>query len=370
MTRRTVAMALAVAGLVCLLASGPAAQAVDAPVSGWWSRLTTTTPTDELPVPAPATPETVPSGATVPEGQLLVESTPEGAVAVAAARWLLADDESSPAITLPIEEGSTVSPESVVLACKAATPWSPPDPNPGPWDTKPLVDAGRCVNGVIAQDLTSISFGVQPLVSGNELDVVFVAGTAAGAEAPPGTPAPPVEANRSAFRWVFPAPTAESVEVVGSGFDEGAGDEFVLAPPPPAPSGDSGMSSPPVDLSASPSATVPSPSIGVEEPVAAPALEPQDLAPSVPDVEKAVKVAADGEVERTIGFVLLVLAAAVAAWAHLSNEQSTAIGLGRFRTAAAEGTVPVAASGATGAVTVGGLSRFARERTTPPSRLA
>lgn len=372
MSRRTMAVALAAAGLLCLLVSGPAAQAVDAPTTGWWSRVATTTPTDELPaalpVPAPATPDTIPAGATVPEGQLLVESTPEGAVAVAAARWRLADGESSPSLTVPIGEGSTINPESVVLACKAAAPWSAPE-SPGPWDTKPLVDASRCVNGVIADDLGSISFGVQPLVSGDELDVVLVAGKIAGAEPPAGVPQAPVDANTSSFRWVFDAPTAESIRVVaGSDFEAGAGDEFVVAPTPSAPPEDAGAS-PPVDLSPAPTATVPAPSIGVDEPVAAPALEPQDLAPSVPDVTDAVEVASTQDVERTIGFVLLLMAAAMAAWAHLTNEQSATIGLGRFRTAVAEGTVPVAVAGAA-APTVGGLSRFARERTTPPSRLA
>jgi hypothetical protein len=218
----------------------------------------------------------------------------------------------------------------------------------------------------------SRGFGVQPLVSGQDLDVVLVAGKVAGSELPPSVPALPVEANRSIFRWVFEAPTAESIKVVaGSDFDAGAGDQFVTAPTPSAAPVDTG--SLPVDLSAPSTTTVPAPSVGLDEPVAAPALEPQDLAPSVPEVEAAVAVGSTGAAERTIGFVLLALAAAMAAWAHLSNEQSSTLGLGRFRTAVAEGAVPVAArAGAAAAArpTVGGLSRFARERTTPPSRLA
>lgn len=375
MSRRIAAAALAVAGLLCLLVGGPVAEAVEAPTSGWWSRLATTTPTDEapaaLPVPAPATPDTIPAGATVAEGQLLVESTPEGSTAVAAARWLLADGESSPSLTLPIGEGSTVNPQSVILACKAAAPWSPAESGAGSWETKPLVDAGRCVNGVIADDLMSVSFGVQPLLSGSELDVVLVAGTVADPEVPAGVPAPPVDADRSTFRWVFPAPTAESIAVVaGSDFEEGEGDVVVTPPPPPGPAVDLGPA-PQIDVPAPSSITAPSPVLGLDEPVAAPALEPQDLAPSVPDVADVVEVAASSSVERTIGFVLLAAAAAMAAWAHLSNEQSTMIGLGRFRTAAAGagGTVPPDPTGAVAPV-VGGLSRFARERTTPPSRLA
>ncbi len=373
MNRRLAAVALAVAGFACLLVSGPAAEAVSAPTSAWWSRVATTTPTDELPaalpVPAPTTPDTVPVGATVPEGQLLVESSPEGAVAVAAVRWQLADGESSPSLTLPIGEGSTVNPQSVVLACKASAPWTAPEASPGPWDSKPLVDAGRCVNGVIADDLSTVSFGVQPLVSGEDLDVVVVPGKVAGAEPPAGVPQAPVDVDTSTFRLVFPAPTAESLEVVaGSDFEQGAGDEFVVAPTPTSSatgiSPSSGFDAPPA-----PAVTSLAPSVGIDEPVAAPALEPQDLAPSVPDVTKAVAASSSGDVERTIGFVLLALAAAMAAWAHLSNEQATAIGLGRFRTAVAEGTVPPGSAPAV-APTVGGLSRFARERHSPPSRLA
>ncbi len=375
MTRRAAAVALALAGLLCLLVGGPAAHAVDAPAAGWWSRLATATPTDEipaaLPVPAPAAPDTIPAGATVPEGQLLVESTPEGAVAVAAARWVLARGESSPSLTIPIGEGSTLNPQSVVLACKAAAPWSPAESGPGSWETKPLVDASRCVNGVIAADLSSVTFGVQPLVSGNDLDVVLVAGKVAGAELPPGVPAPPVDADTSAFRLVFPTPTAESVEVVaGSDFEEGEGDVVVVPPGPPEVVVDDIAPSPAVDLPTSPSPTVPMPSVGVDEPVAAPALEPQDLAPSVPDVARALDVVSTQEAERTIGYVLLLLAAGMATWAYASNEQSTGIGLGRFRTAVpVQGTVPALARGSA-TPTVGGLSRFARERTTPPSRLA
>lgn len=375
MSRRTLPVVLAAAGLLCLLLSGPAAQAVDAPISAWWSRVATTTPTDEapaaLPVPAPTTPDTVPSGVTVPEGQLLVESTPEGATAVAAARWQLADGESSPSLTLPVGEGSTLTPESIVLACKAAAPWSAPEANPGAWDTKPLVDASRCVNGVIAEDLTTVSFGLQPLVSGNDLDVVLVAGKVAGAEALAGIP---VEADRSTFRWVFDAPTSESLKVVsGSDFDQGAGDEFVLAPTPTAisPPADGGGQSPAIVAPPPTTGSSSSPIVsGVEEPIAAPALEPQDLAPSVPDVSDAVRATSTADAERTIGFILLLLAAAAAAWAHLSNEQSLAIGLGRFRTAVPATVAAAGASVPAATPTVGGLSRFARERTTPPSRLS
>lgn len=377
MSRRTVPVVLAIAGLLCLLWSGPAAQALDAPTSAWWSRVATTTPTDEapvgLPVPAPTTPGTLPAGATVPEGHLLVEGTPEGATAVAAAKWRLAEGESSPSLTLAVGDGSTINPESIVLACKAAAPWTPPEANPGPWDAKPLVDPGRCVNGVIAEDLSTVSFGLQPLVSGDELDVVLVPGKVAAGPAP---------ADGSAFRLVVEAPSADSLDVVaGSDFDQGTGDVFV-PPAESAPPASVGGSPAPID-SSSPSLPSPSSSSGVspapvvsgiEEPVAAPALEPQELAPSVPDVSDAVEVVSAEDAERTIGFILLLLAAIAAGWAHLTQKDAPDIGLGRFRTpaptAATATATSVGVNDAGGPPTVGGLSRFARERTTPPSRLA
>lgn len=379
MTRRTLPLVLAVAGLLCLLGRAPVASAVEAPTSGWWSRLATTSPADEvpaaLPAPAPTTPGTIPAGGTVPEGNLLVEGTPEGATAVAAARYVLADGESSPSLTIAVGEGSTVSSESTVLACKAAAPWTAPEQNPGPWDAKPLVDASRCVNGVIADDLATISFGLQPLVSGDELDVVLVPGKLAAAAPPAGTSPAPVEADGSTFRLVFPAPTTESLAVMaGSGFEPGSGE--VVVPPaaptsPPSPS----SASTSLELAPSPpSAKISTPPIaGIGEPVATPALEPQDLAPSVPDVGDAVPVAATDGAERTIGFILLALAALAAGWAYLTHEDAATIGLGRFRTDLPAGAA-VAGAAVTGVPqanpTVGGLSRFARERTTPPTPLS
>lgn len=372
MNRRVIlSVSLAVLG-ASFLVLAPTVEAVGAPTSAWWSRAATTTPTDEVPAGlpvAPATPDTVPIGATVPEGQLLVEGSPDGATAIAAVRWELAEGESSPSITLPVGETSTVNPQSVVLACKAATPWTPPEAVPGKWDTKPLVDGTRCVNGVIAEDLSTITFGVQPILSGATLDVVFVAGEDPNLSPPAGVPEPPANIDGSAFRLVFDAPTAESVKVVpGSGFSPGEGDRFIT--PTTSATPDFGTTDTPPDTSSAPVDT--SPAFEAPEEAASPALPPEDLAPSVPDVADAVPAAnTAGPANRTIGFILLALSALVAGWAYMTSDPSAAgtVGLGRFAAPAAAGAAPLAGGpGAQG--TVGGLSRFARPRSTPPTRLS
>lgn len=373
--RSALAAVLALAGTSFLFLA-PVADAVGEPTSSWWSRLATNTPTDELPaappVPAPATPDTVPAGATVPDGQLVVEGAPDGASAIAAARWELGDGESSPSLTLPVGEGSTLHPESIVLACKAATPWSKPEAVPGMWDQKPLVDGFQCVNGIIAEDLSSVAFGVQPLVSGNVLDVVLVPGKGAPVEQLAGVPEPPADVDGSVFRWMFDAPSADNVQVVaGSDFSDGAGDRVITPPTSPTPDFGPVDPLPSENVSATDGPETSPPFEGPEQAVA-PALPEEDLAASPPDARQVVPAAASGAANRTVGWILLALAGLVGAWAYLTSagSQPDTIGLGRFRTAlpGAAGA-PAASAGAAGGA-VGGLSRFARPRQRPPTPLS
>lgn len=364
--RALAALVLAVSG-TALVVTAPPVDAVGPPAAAWWSRLATDDPGSEvpaaLPVPAPTTPGTVPAGATVPDGHLLVEGGPEGATAVAAMRWRLATGESGPSLTLPIARGSTISPESTVLACRSATEWEPPEAAPGPWDSKPVVDGAACVNGIIAEDLSSISFGLQPLVSGDLLDVVLAPGRQPPVEVPPGAPEPPLDVDGSTFRLVLETPSADALQVVaGSGFEPGAGDRVVTPPPTP----DADLYGPPpgpgpTELGSSPSA--------VDAPAAipAPALAADDVATGAPDVTDVIPAAAGGpEANRTIGFLLLALAGAVWGWAALQpgTREPAEIGLGRFRT-----TLPPGNGAEAATPTVGGLSRFARARTSRPTPL-
>lgn len=367
--RLRLAMVLAAVGAT-LVFSVPTADAVGAPTSAWWSRVAQTTPTDEspvpLPAPAPAAPATVPVGASVPEGQLLVESTPDGAIAVAAIRWVLDEGDSGSSLTLSVAPGSTLNQTSIVLACKASAPWAAPEASPGTWDTKPLVDPSRCVNGVLADDAGSVSFGLQPLASGSDLDIVLVPGKNAEA----GAVQAPVDVDSSTFRWLFDAPDGDSLRVVAdSGFSEGDGDQFVT--PEPTDTGFGAESAPAVDL---PPTDFAEPAPSFEPPAdpvaaAAPALSPEELAPTVPDVRRSVPAAAvsDGA-DRTIGFVLLLLAGLMAAWSYwTADEEPGTIGLGRFARPA-PAAVPAAVA-ASGEPTIGGLSRFTRTRSTPPTPL-
>ncbi len=377
---RALAGVLALAGAVALLA-GPEARAADLQEASWWSRLATTDPLSEspqaLPVPTPTTPATLPNPS-VGDGQLLVEGTPEGAVAVAAIHWTLADGESSPTLTMPIAPGSSVNPQSVVLACRAAAPWQAPEEAPGRWESKPLTDPRACVNGIVADDLSTIAFGLQPLVNGDSLDVVLVPGTVA--DLPP-------EADGSAFRLVVDEPAPDALTVVPGDFDLGADPVEVTVPPATTTAG-----APPAPIAtAAPSVAGPPPSTSVATSfdaaddvpvVAAPALEPSDLAATVP---RAVTGALAADVEgpsRFVGVVLLLAALGAAAWSWLSapSPESAMIGLGRFRrtlpgAAATTGTAiglgrfrtTVAGGAAAGSAEVpGGLSRFRRERSAPP----
>jgi hypothetical protein len=367
MIRRLVAVALVVTGSGLLFLGSPAV-AADVAATGWWSRLATNDPLSEspqaLPVPNPTTPDTVPVAATVGADQLLVEGTPDGATAVAAIRWVLADGESSPTLTLPIGPGSSVSPASVVLACRAGAAWTPPDPSPGRWESKPVVDAQACINGIVADDVSSIAFGLQPLVRRQVLDIVLVPGRFAD------VPELPIaRTDGSSFRWVFDAPTLESLRTIeDSGFVEGSGSVFV-EPPPAEPEAPAPAEPPPAAAfgGGTPSVAAPSapaPALSAPAPVA-PALDPQEIA--APGAVPPLPLPVESSSARTLGALLLLLGAACAAWAHLSpHPEAAAIGLGRFR----RSLVPDGAPSGTASATEGGLGRFARPRDAPPVPIA
>lgn len=350
--RFLLAVLFAVVGNVFVLAPTPASAEASAPTSAWWSRAANPRPTDEipaaLPVPAPESPATIPAGAAAADGQLLVESTPEGAVAIAAIRWELGAGDSSPSLTLPIGPGSTLNPQSILLACRAGAPWASPDTGVGAWDTKPLVDGVNCINGVIADDLSSVAFGLQPLVSGTKLDVVFTPGEDPSLTPPPGVPEPPVILDRSTFRWMFPAPDTSALTVVEGSFEEGSGDRVVTPDPVEV---EVPVDDPGVETAAPPPVATTPPTTAAPVPVATPALEPDEIAAPAPIIRPAASIGTGAN--RTVGFVFLLLAAAMAAWAYWSDRRAAAL------LAGPDGTVHP----------TGGLSRFARPRDGSPTPL-
>ena len=316
--------------------------------AGWWYR--TSDPDSVVPsaarppiaVPdAPVDPVAAPN---VPEGSVLVEGTPEGATAIAGLTYLLVEGESSPMLTITPAETSSVPPEAVILACRAAVDWAPLEKQPGRWQDKPLVDCGRSVNGILAEDGT-ITFALGTLVSGTDLDIVLVPGTVSE------TPAGPVG---SAFSLAFDVLQGAVLTTSAPSFSS-SGSDSTFTPPSSSsgsftPSGGSSYSAP-------------------ESPIVAPALEPQEQAPSVP--EQPMLAAAPAVEEDTtaqgVAFIILLIGAALAALAYLTPErdETGAIGLGRFRRPR-----PEAVAAAPLAPVEGGLGRFARPRTGPPPALS
>jgi len=362
MRRRSVLRAaLALCALGVGLVSSPApVDAASATKSGWWFRGT-----DPVSfVPPAAAPPALPGAPTPPEvpvappnageGELVVQGTPNGATAIAAITYLLTSGDSSPVLTITPSEGSNVPADAVILACRAPVDWEAPEPSPGTWQDKPLVDCGRSVNGIVAEDGSSITFALQPLVSGNDLDVVLTPGTT-GQTTPAG-------AVGSSFNLTFNATEGAVLAVTPGSTSTG--------------SSSGGSSTPSVSPSVTPSFSTPSaPSFTAPTtPVVQPALEPQDQAPSVPQVAAPPTqpvASAEDDTAQGVGFIILLLGAALAGWAYLTPDrpEDGSIGLGRFRRPAPEAVLQGAAATPPEPV-VGGLGRFSRLRSGPPPSLS
>ena len=323
---RVLAAGLVLGGLALLVVPMPA-QAASVTKSGWWYRAKTATPTAESPQPIPggnpALP-TIPVGPpTIAADQLHVEGTPEGATAIAAFTFQLQEGESLPVLTLKTAPGSNVPPNAVILACKAAVEWAPPAAEPGGWEEKPLVDCFSSVQAQINETGDTLVFPLQPLARGTELDVVIVPGT---------LPDLPPEANGSAFSLTFTRPAADAlVTTRNAPADDFSpetdfSEDFSFEPAPQTETFTAPLGAPTFD------ATVVTPA----PPVAAPALEPQDQAPSVPRTITPQPVAAVdvGGAARKLGLVLIALGA-VAAYMTSAERPPAEMGLGRFRRARA-----------------------------------
>ena len=192
--RRTL---LAAAALLAFAGTGAApVRSADAGGTGWWWRTQTG-------VGAP-----LPSPPVVPPGGLMVSGAPDGANAVAALRWSLDADETSPILTLRVAH-DTGGAEAIIGACPAGSAWVPAEA--GRWDTAPTAacDLGS-VNGVRAADGGSWTFALGALVVGGVVDVVLVPGKVSGR---------PARADGSSFQLAFhpPDPSALVTESVPEG---------------------------------------------------------------------------------------------------------------------------------------------------------
>lgn len=349
------AAALVLGGLALLVVPMPA-QAASVTKSAWWYRAKTATPTAESPQPIPGgnpTLPTLPVGPpTIAADQLHVEGSPEGATAIAAFTFTLQEDESLPVLTLKTAPGSNVPPTAVILACKAAVEWAPPAAEPGAWEEKPLVDCFSSVQAQINETGDTLVFPLQPLVRGTELDVVIVPGT---------LPDLPPEANGSAFSLTFTRPSADALVTTkatpATDFspETDFSEDFSFEPAAPTETFTAPVAVPTFD------ATV----VTAGPPVAAPALEPQDQAPSVPRTITPQPVAAVdvGGAARKLGLVLIALGA-VAAYMTSAERPPAEMGLGRFRRVR---TGEVVATD--GTAVEGGVGRLRRPRVGPTPSL-
>jgi hypothetical protein len=322
---RAASVALLLTGTLLLGApSGAGAASVDA--VGWWWRPQSTS----LPTRLPGPPH-------VGAEQLMVEGQPEGATAMAALRFTLAETEGSPVLTLkPAASSAPLPPDAVVLACLSVGPWAPDAA--GPWEAKPVLDCAASVQG-IPDGNGGLTFALAPLVGeGGSLDVVLTPGLVASA--PPG-------ANGSVFSLVLDKPGPEALATTPGATPTGGSFAGDLGSVPSSSDASSDLSygggssafAGPTDFA--PSAAV--------APAAA-AVTPQEQLPATTPGAGPVAAASYDGGTRALGVIVLVLGLALAFW-------SWGVPLQRVRPATVEVTEAV-----------GGLGRFARPRQgTPPS---
>jgi hypothetical protein len=254
--------------------------------SGWWWRAQTN-PNVLLPPPP-----------NMEEGQLLVQSGPEGALALAAVAGTLVEGQASPVLTLAVAEGGEIGGESaVILACQAGSSWNGGDAKP--WDEHPQAgcEAGG-VPGTRAEDGTAWSFDLSSLQFSDNVNVVIVPGTVEGQ---------PEGASYSSFSVTFEPPTVESLAATPG------------APPSAAPpldldvgTTDAGVGAGVVDSYVD-AGSVDLPPVGAALPD-----EDQDLTPVAPSVQAgqpmlpaSVVIDPRSPHARSVGVVLLLLGGAL-----------------------------------------------------------
>ena len=253
----------ALAGL-CVFGAGwaafaPAASAVSAIQTGYWSSL-------------PATPQ-------VPSGGFEVGSNPSGAHAVAAIRFTLAPDEAVQTVTLKIAQAQPQD-QVAIKACPVAArsaSWVPPSGGgPGALADAPAYDcSGGVVTGTLSSDDTTMSFDLSLAhFEDNTVDIVLAPNLV---DAPVGgVPGVPSQTD-AIFDASFQPVTAAQIAVVSAPGTE--------PPPAPAPGGDTSggaVAPPPVQ---NPPVVLPPPTStdsGAAAPVVAPSAQPTNAAVSAP----------------------------------------------------------------------------------------
>ncbi len=334
-------------GAACIAGSGLLLVAVDARAAtlaqtGWWWRINDGT-----------APTAVPPPPMVPDGGLMVAGAPDGATAIAALHFDLADGESSPVLTLTVADNGDQGGDTAILAaCVTGSAWEPA--SAGTWTYKPFpaCDQGS-VNGLRSEDHLTWTFALAPLVSGRLLDVTLVPGI---------DPTRPAGANGSTFQLAFDPPSGASLATTSGGSeapglsvpDFGGVDSTSAVADFDVPSVGGDLALPPVDPSASFTPALPEADQGLTAtaPVVRDRNAPLDARPAAAVAE-----------HRGLAAIVLALCGAAFLWSAQLPEPAPRR-LGRFggdrdATSSIDGT-PEDASG--------GLGRFARRRSgAPPS---
>jgi hypothetical protein len=266
--------------------------------SGWWWRAQTN-PTLLLPPPP-----------NVSKGQLMVQSTPEGATALAAVAGTLVEGQANPVLTLKVaSNGDTGGETAVLVACQAGATWKGGDAQA--WSEHPPAgcEAGAA-EGTRSEDGTSWTFDLSTLQFTDKVSVVIAPGTVEGQ---------PEGANFATFSLTFEAPTTASITTSAG-----------LPPAPATLPADSGFTMPDVGGGA----TFDSPPVDTSSfdlpPVAALPDEQQTLTPVAPSVQAGQPLLPASVVfdprrkeARPVGIALLLLGSALV---YLMTRQQQPIG--------------------------------------------
>ncbi len=313
---------------------------------GWWYKARQQPVSGLLPAPVPAPP-------TVPEGGLYVANDPSGPIAVAAVRFH-APDAGGGTLTLNVAPGSSPVAE-LILACATPTQWGAADG--GTWESRPEADCDAAgVEGALSDDGMQISWELgEGHKQGDAFDVVLTPA--------PGLPAP--------FQTSFEQPTDQSFTPApsfgsepGDGFDDGdLGFDDLGGFDPGQAFLDDGFAfdaPPPFDA---PGAPAPAPGGAGEvgdgdDPVAA---APPGSAPRGPRTAPVARTTT----ERIIAVLVIGLIAA-GLW-RLSGVEAPAPRLIGGLASAGGGAVAARPTRRVEPV-VGGVGRFARPRTSLPTR--
>lgn len=328
--RRQLGVGLLAFGVFALaLAFGASPVQAEAPSqTGWWFELQS----KSLPTALPAPP-------VVPDGGLYVQQGPNGPVAYGAVHYT-ATDAASATLTLKTAPGSTTQlPTTAVQACLTSSSWTAPKQSPGAWEDAPKYGQ-PCTPGKIATDNSAVAFFFNsPFFTTSGLDLAIV----------------PIDGSKP-FTVTFDKPAADSLQVT----TKPSGLSSVPTPTTVHTPAVSGTASP-ANVSGTAAAAKPSAPAAPATPAAA-SDNRSSLATNV------LNVAGLGDPDRGERAAALAGASAIViGWWLLSTRTTRlpqllgALGGGRV--------APVDGEPASPKAHVGGVGRFARNRTTSARRL-